>query len=650
MLHQGGWGVGKVRTVHAERSMLVVDFQTKPGHEIGLSMAKKALRKLEPDHVAVLRWTDPERLSTMAKADPVGLLKLAVISLGGTALLREVRANLSGAAMPEGEWSRWWAKARKAAGNDPLLEIAGAPKTTLRVLEEPRDEQAEVQEKFARSFTLSERVDLARHYMRGTQDGRRVGGRKAARLVSGQPLPPALTGMITAISEELGAPPEDIAEDSVRPGRRDHLARRLEAVLIVREAARRFADCDELVMASTAHPAIDELPAPEILAGRLRIISDSPTRVETLYAMEEAFGEAAADNIVLLLKTPGLWDLFEAGAARLTELGYPDHFKALARDLLVAPRDHPDSFAALARAHLSGKLEELCPNIGDPIDFALKTLNVLDYLGRELQMVVSDTRKLELKTSLNHLRTTLLERGALALKRVAVDGTTEDVDQAFRLIRRTSGLTDNQKYQLEKPLIKAHPDVVKRNEPAAAAATTVSRPKVIYSTDSGLRRREAELRHLTEVEIPANARDIGRAAAMGDLSENAEWTAAIERQGFLTKRAEELEGELKRVQVLDPANTDLSRASFGVRVTLQNLDDQSEERYAILGPWDKDIKYEVISHMATLAEAIQGHAIGEQVEVELPDCTKRFKIKAIEVAQPMAFVEPKRQPSNSGDN
>jgi transcription elongation GreA/GreB family factor len=259
----------------------------------------------------------------------------------------------------------------------------------------------------------------------------------------------------------------------------------------------------------------------------------------------------------------------------------------------------------------------------------IKALIVLDHLGREFQMVADADRKVELKTSMEHLRATLLERKGAHLERLADEGAREDMDRAFTLIHRSCGLTDNQKHTLERPLIKRDSDIVKRNERATTTAV-IEEPDVILTTEAGLRRRQDELRHLLEVEIPENSRDIGRAAAMGDLSENAEWAAAIERQGFLTKKAAEVEESLRKVEVLDLRDTDTSCVAFGTRVALKNRETQATETYSVLGPWDLDEDGKIISYLAPMARAMTGATPGQVVEVVLPEGKRRYEILTID--------------------
>ena len=121
----------------------------------------------------------------------------------------------------------------------------------------------------------------------------------------------------------------------------------------------------------------------------------------------------------------------------------------------------------------------------------------------------------------------------------------------------------------------------------------------IWTTKAGLERRSAELKHLRDVKIPANQDAIGRAAAMGDLSENAEWEAAIEEQRNLTNRAQEIEAELRAAELIENAILPESLASPGTKVVYRDAAGTHEA--LILGPWDTEGDERVLSYRAPLA-------------------------------------------------
>jgi len=145
-------------------------------------------------------------------------------------------------------------------------------------------------------------------------------------------------------------------------------------------------------------------------------------------------------------------------------------------------------------------------------------------------------------------------------------------------------------------------------------------------TRLGAERLEEELRNLKGVERPAIIKAIAEAREHGDLSENAEYHAARERQSFIEGRIQELEDKISRAEVIDVSALDGKVVKFGAMVTL--LDDDTEEKvnYQIVGEDEADIKNGRLSITSPLARALIGKTIKDVVEVSTPKGGKSYEI------------------------
>jgi transcription elongation factor GreA len=154
-----------------------------------------------------------------------------------------------------------------------------------------------------------------------------------------------------------------------------------------------------------------------------------------------------------------------------------------------------------------------------------------------------------------------------------------------------------------------------------------------WTTRAGLRARQEELRILRDVKIPENAEAIGRAASYGDLSENAEWTAAIEEQRNLTNRAMELEAELEKARLIENATIPADTVAPGTRVVYSDVATGARHEIEILGPWDADGEKR-ISYRSPLAAGMLGLMPGDVAEIELPSSRLSVRVEAV---QPLAL-------------
>src|SRR5262245_26672715 len=152
----------------------------------------------------------------------------------------------------------------------------------------------------------------------------------------------------------------------------------------------------------------------------------------------------------------------------------------------------------------------------------------------------------------------------------------------------------------------------------------------IPMTPEGNSRLRDELKNLKEVERHKISREIGVAREHGDLSENAEYHAAKERQGWIEARIKDIEDKLSRAEIIDPAKLHGDRVRFGAKVTLTNLDTDEETTYTIVGADEADINQGLISVSAPLARALIGKTLGDEVVVNLPAGKRRYEIGGVE--------------------
>ena len=148
-------------------------------------------------------------------------------------------------------------------------------------------------------------------------------------------------------------------------------------------------------------------------------------------------------------------------------------------------------------------------------------------------------------------------------------------------------------------------------------------------TAPGLLRLEEELRHLKSVERPAVIRAIAEARSHGDLSENAEYHAARERQSFIEGRVEQLEEVVSAAEVIDLSTLSGDTIKFGAHVRLVDEETEKEATYQIVGVHEADLKYGRLSVSSPLARALINKKVGDTVSVPAPGGDRTYEILAV---------------------
>ena len=145
-------------------------------------------------------------------------------------------------------------------------------------------------------------------------------------------------------------------------------------------------------------------------------------------------------------------------------------------------------------------------------------------------------------------------------------------------------------------------------------------------TKTGFEKLKKDLEMYKTVLLPENIRDIEVARAHGDLSENAEYTAAKERQSYIHGKIQEIENNLALSDVIDLAGMATDKIVFGARVTIEDIDTCEGKSYQLVGPLESDISENKISVTSPLGKALIGKKIGDAINVNAPGGLKKFEI------------------------
>jgi len=206
------------------------------------------------------------------------------------------------------------------------------------------------------------------------------------------------------------------------------------------------------------------------------------------------------------------------------------------------------------------------------------------------------------------------------VKRFADECNRSDMERAMGVVMRCRTMPIELSDPMSAGCLSRFPDLVPKNE------TPYWESNNIFCTEAGLARRHEEYRVLLEEKIPENSETIGTAAAFGDLSENFEWTAAIEQQRQLTEKAASIEAELKLARSIEDQEVEAGVVSPGTRVSYEQQG--VKHTISILGPWDQGDG--VVSYLAPVAAGMLGASVGDSAMLDLPEGAVEVTVTAVE--------------------
>lgn len=589
---------GLVEKVEARSGRLTLVFQDRRA-EYGPETVLKLSPRPADDFGAMLLYV-PDKLRAMAAEDPAAFVKLALrSSREGRVMYKDLKGYLV-QLLDEKGWKDWWNTAKPALKRDPMIGMSDGSQPSFRLLRQADRFEDRMRREFDFAKTPHEKLlkvlGLLDELNRGERSGETAavdesllvhlgnGAAKVAVGVLGESPGLALAGL--ALHAEIAARGVAVATPNPRAAR---------------QVLERVGDPGQLCQ---------ELPE-NLLLRVLQYLRE---------AMPQDWGSVWAS--VLMRTGRRLCDFITRA---LLEAGQQEVLAAALQQALEKPTASPELLCWAWRSMHGGGAAAgfLGTQAGLPVARVADAMfALLDGSGRlygmsmeEKHLKVLENARASFAVQGNRPLLALLEQadraGALRLKRV---------------IEENAGLSPAQRTQLLGFLRSRYADIFIEATREWQDATA------IYTTEPGLRKLEAAFQHIVQVELPEVARQIGEAASHGDLSENSEYTAALEKRDQLASRAARLESELAVARVI---NHDMSVTGFvnvGTRVTVQQIESGADEVYTFLGPWDTDVENRVLNYQAPLAQAFMGARIGDTVSYGEEGARRSWKILGIDSA------------------
>ena len=573
--HESGWGVGVVESFDPILRQAVVDLEGKRHHRIDLRIIADILESLPNDHFQALQKKDPGRIRAMIESDPVKLFEILLESFGNPKDLKVLKVRLVPEFLPAEGWSKWWGRAKGLLRDSGLFRVADRSPFKVERLPKAMSYEDELLRKFP-AGELSERFTLARKHARDRSKFPRFWDKMTSEL--------------------------SLLADSAGPGS-------LEAASVLERIA---PDAPNAVGAMIR--VLQKVADP--VASVLEVESPEDRR-RAVEAVPLALGQGAPEILLQILARGD--DPVRDLAARLL-VGTSAEAKALTliSEAVRAPKVSPDLFSWACDRFIEGPGSPILePLKAYPLpEIVGRVLDVLDHLG----LMAERQGKAALKDSLTGVRGIFTSDKNRFFRDVIKSLDREEARVVYQRVLSSGGLSEPLRVGLIEIITAFHADISRQE------IRPIWEEEWIYVTERGLAKKRAEFRELTEEKLPRNFLDIGRAAAFGDLSENAEYTSALEERDRLTKRAMDLKAQIDKVRIISPGMLKDGEVCLGSWVRLANPVTGQEVKYSVLGPWDGSPEDGVLSYRSPLAITLLGRKVGDEVEAQLPGGIERFKV------------------------
>ncbi|MCB1147324.1 MAG: GreA/GreB family elongation factor, partial [Leptospiraceae bacterium] len=599
------WGVGKINELTTDE--MIIDFKTKPGHKMDIQMALKSLKPLKEDHFWVQVSENEEKMKEMFEKDLKGFFVILIKSFGGSMTLGDIKAELSDKFVPLKVWSKWWTKHRPIVVDNREIIPSATKKDLLEYHESPIAGAEKLIEKFLQAQSYEEKLDMLLTTINKSTTSKADGENER-----------------TTAAEEMTI----FFKDSLKSV---DFHTRLLSLLALGLADQRLSGFDL------------KTEVTEDVKKEIATTFSSYTPVQAA-----AFGANIKSH-----------DLREYYASWIKE-NHPKWENVLIEMLFETPlRNQPHYWSMLlenpnetliktfynrlvkdAKSNIELYIWTLKQRLMDDSDQPAG-ISIIEHILGFFRLLRS-IQKSELKgTKLkNAARDLIIGARSELLGQVIAEQGKDYARKFAALLVDISFLTDTEKEQFTDKLKSLFPEAFQSDEDdepdeekdALDLVAELEREGITAVSKTAMERMKVELDHLVSTEIPANSEEIGIAQERGDLRENSEYKAALERQQILQASVTRIENDLKHLMLLTLDKIPSGVISLGTRVRLKDADTGDMFVYSIMDKWDADVDHGIIAYKSPLGRSLLNHRKGQVVNFTVGDKTQKLEILSIEPA------------------
>ena len=601
VLHLTQFGAGVITSADPLADKIEIDFFKKKGHSMGLQFAAKVLNPLSENHYYSCMVRDEAKVRDMLENDHAGLVKIVVKSFGHEILVSKlkdelcnfnrVNAALDMKASPKA-WTNWWAKAKKSVDKDKFLTVTTGAKGTIAVREHEISYADEALGNLKKFELILEKVSIVRNFLKE------------------HPVSEA-----TVLLEKLDSYYDSLKSDSDKI---EVLTILLEGKYNAIETQKRLDDV-LLGLGSPAGREGDILKALEqpYYKTLANLKNNDAKRIMLKHIQTGwAKGWAPIYQIVAHIDDIYIWSQVISALQK----DQPEVLTTTVNSIFSNPDRFPGPFYRLVRDIINGKLSG--DKLPSDLEAMRKTIFVLeiDSVNAATKVLQVNIPKLFTEDKCNQLYSDHLQNAAK--------------DQIEPIFRSLTARAENGESKMRAAVLRAvsrrFPEFIKRNE-----APYWENENSYFITLKSKRKIEKEVEEIVNVKLPENAKTIGEAQALGDLSENAEFDAAKEERERLNSRAQFLKEIISTSVLIESINRKDERVELGTQVRVKSLTKNKVETYRILGAQEASLEGNILNFKAPFAWAMLGKKVGDKFNVTLEDKSNQEYI--IEAVEPFDF-------------
>ena len=564
VFHSGGWGVGEIIDISFLREQLEIEFDYVGGKkDLSFENAFKTLIPLPNDHFLALRFGNPDELEERAKKNPVETIHILLRDLGPSTAA-EIKEELCELVIPKKEWARWWQTARAKIKKDTMIETPEELRKPFKLRESEMAHEEHLKEALEKKPDASNLIQIVYTFLRDF--------------------------------------PQTIKNEEFRKGLKEKLKEALSTgeLTDAQELQLHFF-MEDLNQENEYYPTIElitRFTSPEDVVNGIEVIAFKKRALFAIRKLREDWIVFFL-NLFLAIDQNPLRDYI---LSELLKAKKEDAIINKLEELLTFPSRYPQVFLWYFQKIM--KDDKLPLSDVEGVNRFFESLLILLS-----QLEQGSGNRDFIKKILTFLTTARYNN----IRKIFKSASKAVVQEFLLLSTKCQSLTDHDIKIFHSLAEVVHPGLAKMGKKYDTKSE--EEEVIIWTTDEGYKKIKSRIHEISTVETVDNAKEIEEARALGDLRENAEFKAALERRDRLQSELKTLSTQFNQARILTKNDVDTDKVGIGVIIDCH--DDSGEEvSYTLLGPWEADPDKYILSFQSKLAQSLLGHKKGDKISIQ----------------------------------
>lgn len=581
----GSWGLGRIQDIDSDS--LIIDFEEKAGHRMSIQMALQSLMAVEKDHFYVMQFEDPEGMKQLFKDDFIQFFTIIIKSFDGVLSLEDIKRELSPRYVDPKNWTKWWNRARTAIKKNPNFGISEKKKNTIYLREKPITLADELLEQFSKTDSFSGKLDSAIEFVNNAE-------------------------------EQDGAPVAQYFVDYFTEQTKGDSITRLVLSYFILSDFGRFIDPAKIKLDTIKPRVVSIIQLSSELPVLSRKISSYDYKKQLVQLIEESREDWPRIYYEILFEVPVR--IHKHIMSRLISAHEYRVINDYIGRIITGYREFPDLFMWVSRNLLYASWNH------DWLDYSRETLATSFFrFMNELKKVEKDGNRMK------NLALEMITDNDGAMLGTIVSWVDQKIlSRLYDILVHVSFTEELHHNLFLKKIQQQYPDF-EISSATQSESDDMIQEKLMVTTSS-FNAKKAQYDEMVNNELVNITRELSKVAeTSGDMRENVDYTALMEKHNILELEISKLDEDLKKAEIIDPGTVDTASVSIGTSVTLSESSTGDKVTYAILGPWEADFEKNILSYRSPIAESLLGKNTGSEVVLIINDESRQFTIESVEL-------------------